>query len=74
MAQILRDKDNKTDLFNFLAGKIVERCQRNVVIITRDDGAMSNQLISLERLAPSRFTTFPACKAGCRKRDYFSDD
>ena len=62
-----------TDLSNFLVGKIVERCQQNVVIITREDGAVSNQLISLESMAPNRFTTFPACKTRHRRRTYFSD-
>ena len=48
----LSDNDNKTDLFNFLADKIVERCQGTVVIVTREEGAVSNQLISLEGIAP----------------------
>ena len=48
----LRDNENKTDLFNFLADKIVERCQGIVVIETREEGAVSNQLISLEEIAP----------------------
>ena len=48
----LGDNDNKTDLFNFLADKIVERCQGTVVIVTRKEGAVSNQLISLEGIAP----------------------
>ena len=41
--------DNKTDLFYFLADKIVERCQGTVV---REEGVVSSQLISLEGMAP----------------------
>ena len=52
MAQFLRVNGNKTDLFNFLADKIAERCQGTVVIVTREEGAVSNQLISLEGIAP----------------------
>ena len=48
----LNDNDNKTELFNFLVGKIVERCQRNVVTITREDGAVSNHIISPEGFVP----------------------
>ena len=48
----LRDNDNNTDLFNLLADIIVERCQETVVIVTREEGAVSNQLISLEGIAP----------------------
>ena len=37
---------------NFLADKSFERCQGNVVIVTREDGAMCVQLISLEEMVP----------------------
>ena len=75
----LWDNDNKTDLFNFPADNIVERCQRNVNV-TSEERAVSNQLISLERSAPinheeaeSRFfLCAPARKARCR-RTYFFD-
>ena len=52
MEQLFRDNDNKTDFFNFLADKTVERCQGTVVIVTKEEGAVSNQLISLEGMAP----------------------
>ena len=48
----LRDNENKSDLFNFLADKIVERCQGIVVIVTREEGTVSSQLVSLEGIAP----------------------
>ena len=51
----LRDNDNKTDLFNFLVGKLVERCQRNVVIVDREDGDVSNHFISPEGLVPCNY-------------------
>ena len=44
----LRDNENRTDLFNFLADKIVERCQGIVVIVTREEGAVSNNLSDLK--------------------------
>ena len=50
-----RDNDNKTDLFNFLADNTVERCQETVVIVTREEGAVSNQLISLEGTTPCNY-------------------
>ena len=61
----LWDNDNKTDLFNFLADNIVERCQRNVNV-TSEERAVSNQLISLEGSAPSNHEEavsrlFPVC-------------
>jgi len=33
----LRDNNNKTELFNFLADKIVEMCTHNTVIVTREE-------------------------------------
>ena len=52
MVQFFWNNDNKTDLFNFLADKIVEKFQGNVVIVTMEEGAVSNQLISLEGMSP----------------------
>ena len=48
----LRDNDNKTELFGFLADKIVTLCPDNVVVVTKGDQALSNQPISLEGLSP----------------------
>ena len=51
----LRDNGHKTDLFNFLEDKIVESCQGTVVIVTREKGAVSYQLITLEGIAPCNY-------------------
>ncbi|XP_034030967.1 uncharacterized protein LOC117514556 [Thalassophryne amazonica] len=48
----LRDNDNKTELFEFLADKIVSLCAENVVIVTKGKEALSNKPISLESLSP----------------------
>ena len=48
----MRDNDNKTELFNFLADKIAERCQRSVVVVTREEGVVNNQVTSLEGMVP----------------------
>ena len=44
----LRDNDNKTDLFNFLADKIEQMPSPNMVIVAKDENALSNHTISLE--------------------------
>ena len=44
----LRENDNKTELFIFLADRIVEMCTANVVIATREEDFVSNRAISLE--------------------------
>ena len=43
----LRDNSNKTELFNFLANKIVKMCSNNTVIVTQEAGVFCNQPISL---------------------------
>ena len=48
----LRDSDNKTELFNFLAGKIVQAASQNVVIVTKEEDAISNQDMSLREVTP----------------------
>lgn len=48
----LRDNTNKTELFSFLADKIVELCSTNIVIVTRLEGVVCNRPISTEGLAP----------------------
>eukprot|EP00058_Branchiostoma_floridae_P021206 XP_002606696.1 hypothetical protein BRAFLDRAFT_72537 [Branchiostoma floridae] len=48
----LRESDNKTELFRFLADKITQMSTPNLVIVTRDEDAASNRTISLEGIAP----------------------
>ena len=48
----MRDNDNKTELFIFLADKIAQMSARNKVIVTKDDDAVSNQTINMEDLVP----------------------
>ena len=48
----LRDSDNKTEIFNFLADKIAQMSSTNLIIVTKDDGAASNHSISLAKMAP----------------------
>ena len=43
-----RDNDNKTDLFNFLADKIEQMPSPNMVIVTKEENALRNHMISLE--------------------------
>ena len=43
----LRDNDNKTDLFNFLADKFEQMPSPNMVIVTKEN-VLSNHTISLE--------------------------
>ena len=47
----LRDNDNKTELFNFLANKIVHTVTINVVIVTNEE-TVSNHTINLDEVAP----------------------
>jgi hypothetical protein len=46
----LRDNTNKTELFNFLADKIVKMYSNNTVIVTQEEGFVCNHSISLEGL------------------------
>ncbi|KAK3885071.1 hypothetical protein Pcinc_010725 [Petrolisthes cinctipes] len=48
----LRDNNNKTELFEFLADKIVTMCPDNVVVVTKGDQDLSNRSISLDGLSP----------------------
>ena len=48
----LRDNDNKTDIFNFLADKIEQMPSPNMVIVTKEDNVLSNHTISLECVSP----------------------
>ena len=49
---ILRENDNKAELFNFLADKIARVATPNVVIVTKEEDAVSNRTINLAGLAP----------------------
>ena len=48
----LRDDNNKTELFHFLADKIAEMHTVNVVIVTKEELALSTQVINLDHVAP----------------------
>ena len=48
----LRDNDNKTELFGFLADQIVKLCPHNVVIVTKGEQVLCNKTASLEGLSP----------------------
>ena len=48
----LRNNDNKTDLFNFLADKISQMSTPNTVIVTRENDVASNHEVSMDGLAP----------------------
>ncbi|KAJ8364285.1 hypothetical protein SKAU_G00131160 [Synaphobranchus kaupii] len=48
----LRENDNKTELFNFLADKIVRMHTPNMVIVTKEEDTVSNQATSLDDVAP----------------------
>ena len=48
----LRVNDNKVELFNFLADKIAHMSTQNVVIVTKEEDAVSNHTINLAGVAP----------------------
>ena len=48
----LRDENNKTELFHFLADKIAEMHTMNVDIVTKEEQALSTQVINLDHLVP----------------------
>ena len=48
----LRDDDNKTELFNFLADKIVENCTENTVLVTQKEDVLCNLQFNVEGLMP----------------------
>ena len=47
----LGENDNKAELFNFLANKIARLVTPNVVIVTKEENAVSNRTINLPRVA-----------------------
>ena len=49
---LLRDNATKTDLFNFLADKIEQMPSPNIVIVTKEENALSNHTIGLEGVSP----------------------
>jgi hypothetical protein len=48
----LRDGDNKTELFNFIADKISRTTTTNVVVVTKGEDALTNQPMSVDDLSP----------------------
>ena len=48
----LRDNDNKTELFSFLADKIVENCTGNVVFVTKKVDVLCNLQFNTDELMP----------------------
>ena len=48
----LRDSDNKTKIFHFLADKIAQMSAKNMIIVTKEEAANSNHPISLAKMAP----------------------
>lgn len=48
----LRESDNKVELFNFLADHIAQVSSQNVVIVTKEEDAISNHAINLTGVAP----------------------
>ena len=51
-SNFLRNNDNNTDLFNFLADKIEQMPSPNMVIVTKEENALSNHTISIEDVSP----------------------
>ena len=47
----LRDNTNKTELFNFLATKIVELCTTNTVFVTQEENVLCNRPADQEGLS-----------------------
>ena len=48
----LRDNDNKTELFSFLADKIVENCTSNAVFVTKKGDVLCNLQFNTDELMP----------------------
>jgi hypothetical protein len=48
----LRDNGNKTKLFNFLPDKIAQMSTANTIIVTKEEGALSNHETRLDGIAP----------------------
>ena len=46
----MRDNTNKTELFDFLATKIVKLCTTNIVYVTREDSVVRKRSFNLEDL------------------------
>ena len=51
-SSFLRDSDNKTELFEYLAVKIVSMCPNNVVVVTKGEAVLSNKSINFDGLQP----------------------
>ena len=52
LVQLLERKNYKTDIFNFLADKIEQMPSPSMVIVTKEEKALSNHTISLEGVPP----------------------
>ena len=50
-----RDGNNKTELFHLLADRIAEMHTTNVIIVTKEEFALSNQMISLDHVVTKRW-------------------
>ena len=48
----LRDNNNKTEIFKFLADKITQMSATNMIIVTKEDDAVSNHPTILVKMAP----------------------
>ncbi len=57
----LRDDNNKTELFHFLADKIAEIHSMNVVVVTKEELALSTQVINLDDVAPCSHEEADTC-------------
>jgi hypothetical protein len=64
----LRDNSNKTELFNFLADKIVKMCSNNAVIVTQEESVVCNKPISLEGLTHCNHEEADTRKTRCSRR------
>ena len=66
----LRDSYNKTELFEYLADKIIETCPNNV-IVTKADQALFNKAIDLEGLSPCNHQEIGAGKRMVKSGKFF---
>ena len=61
----LRDGNNKTELFHLLADRIAEMHTTNVIIVTKEEFALSNQMISLDHVVTKRLYTYICTCQAC---------
>ena len=48
----LRDENNKTELFHFIADKLCETETASTVVVTKEEDAISNKMMSLDAVVP----------------------